>query len=339
MAIVPWNSAQTRTTLAPRAIGKLNRTGGPTIQSRRSKNCSIVFSHREYFTDVVSSGNQFLSVISFAINPGRQNVFPMLQSVALSFETYRFNRLSFEYIPRCSTASTGSFGMMIDFDASDAPAASEREVLAVQGAVDCSVWQNVIYHAPKDALTGLGPRRFTRSGLIPTNSDVKLYDVGTFQYFAYGPGGGTALGKLWVDYEIELYTPQLATELIVYGNSNHTEAGGTISTADGWGTAFTLAGGLPLSVSGNNVEFLTTGEYIVHALSTGTGVTASPAITAIGSATVTLLDALVSGTTSVMYEFLIEVAEVAAGFHFNYAGAFTTLTAQHMDVAPYVLSI
>jgi len=54
----------------------------------------------------------------------------------------------------------------------------------------------------------IGPKKFVRTAGLAANLDVKTYDAGTL---FVGTIDGTAVnwGKLWVEYDITLYTPQL----------------------------------------------------------------------------------------------------------------------------------
>jgi hypothetical protein len=50
---------------------------------------------------------------------------------------------------------------------------------------------------------------FVRFGALSSNQDVKLYDIGNFNVAVSGQAGTTVIGELYVEYEVELMTPQL----------------------------------------------------------------------------------------------------------------------------------
>lgn len=323
--------------LAPRVIGNQNRQGAPRMRQSRSTDGCVVISHREFFTDVPSTGTVFANSV-FLIQPGRQTMFPWLYVIANSYESYIFRKLEFQYVPRCSTGINGTVGMAVDYDAADPGASNEKEFLAMQNAVDGPVWAPLTLKCDRADLRKFGIQRFTRSGTVPTGTDIKTYDVGSFQMEAWGPVTGSLLGKLWVDYTIELHTPQLASQVLVEGLSNLTTNTGTFGLTSPFGTTHTIQGLLPLTTTGDSITTPYTGRWLGHLHSAGTGMTAGPTVTGVNGGLFTLLENLVTTgevDTQFIFESLATAALAPTGLKFDFTGSATTITSTVLELAPW----
>jgi hypothetical protein len=74
-----------------------------------------------------------------------------------------------------------------------------------------NVWKNLELKLDVSALMGLGPRKFVRDSVRA--GDLKTYDAG-FVVIATVTGANTnTIGKLFVEYDIEFFTPQVNPEL------------------------------------------------------------------------------------------------------------------------------
>jgi hypothetical protein len=56
------------------------------------------------------------------------------------------------------------------------------------------------------AAMGLGPRRYVRSAAVA--GDQKTYDIGKIFVISNNETGTTTIGKLWLEYDFEFFTPQ-----------------------------------------------------------------------------------------------------------------------------------
>lgn len=190
------------------AIGGASERGRPRMYGSKH---GVRVVHSEYIADIVGTNTNF-SVNPFingqSVNPGLSSCFVWLNSLANSFESYKFNSLRFEYKPRCSTALAGTVLMAIDFDNHDSPPGSKAAIMSYDNAVSSSAWSPCTFVAPK---VDLNKRKsyFTRNGAIPSGADSNLYDVGTL-YVATAGATGTAAawGELYVHYDVTLTTPQ-----------------------------------------------------------------------------------------------------------------------------------
>jgi hypothetical protein len=129
----------------------------------------------------------------------------MLSIQAPQYEQYRFNRLEFQYIPRVSTATAGAIMLAPDYDASDISPTTEAQLLNYSEAVDDNVWKPISCAINCSKVTP-GPRKFIRSGNVA--GDIKTYDALNFYFGSVDETDGSSVGKLFVEYEVELSDPQ-----------------------------------------------------------------------------------------------------------------------------------
>jgi len=118
-------------------------------------------------------------------------------------------------------------------------------------------------------------RRFTRPGPLAANLDIKTYDVGSlFVCTVDGSGPNIPWGKLWVEYDIDLYIPQLSPfGALPYGGT--VAGGGVFTAANPLGTIPVqnpLNAGFTVSAA-SVVNFTATGSYVVGFEEIGTVIT------------------------------------------------------------------
>jgi len=187
---------------APVAFSSPTLNRPPKINT--SAKCSRIV-HRELVANI--SGNQTYGVVSFALNPGLPATFPWLSTVASSYEQYTFRSLRFHYVTRCATSYTGSVLLSPEYDALDSAPTSEIIQAMMAGSVEDVPWRDqVLTFSPQDMFP-MGPRKFTRSSAV-ASSDLKTYDVGQLFVGLAGCTDANTIGKLWVEYDVELYIPQ-----------------------------------------------------------------------------------------------------------------------------------
>jgi len=188
--------------MAPTSIASQQRQRGPRSQTRFDGK-SIIIKRRELIGSI--SGSTSFSVRKYAVNPGIASTFPLLSVQAPQWEQYRFRKLAFEYITRTATTTLGSVIMAPDYDAEDVSPASEAQITGYEGAVEDAPWKNISSFIDCNAISP-GPRKFIRSGAVA--GDIKNYDALNFFVATLEEVGTDAIGKLWVDYEVELSVPQ-----------------------------------------------------------------------------------------------------------------------------------
>jgi hypothetical protein len=183
-----------------KAIGQVSRT--PKVMNGRRM---IRVTHRELVSTI--SGSLSFGVNQYYLNPGLSATFPWLSTIAGSFEQYKFSRLRFHYVTRAPTSYKGSILMAPDYDALDAVPSSEVVASQMDGAVEDSPWKEQFLDLNVQDMFPMGPRKYIRTGLI-SSTDLKTYDAGQVFVCAVTCDDTNAIGKLWVDYEVELHIPQ-----------------------------------------------------------------------------------------------------------------------------------
>jgi len=179
--------------------------------------------HREMVREFMKSDLQVAGQYSafplfhFPLNPGMKTTFPWLFPQAPSYETFKFKRLSFEWVPACPTDTAGVVTMAVDFDPVDPAPSSIVGFANYQGAVRGDVWAPHICKANLHDSRNPGEYRFVRTELsAEAVQDIALYDLGNLFLSITGIdddlGETRGLGALYVDYEIEFKTPQINEE-------------------------------------------------------------------------------------------------------------------------------
>jgi hypothetical protein len=252
------------------------RSGEPTISGSFR---STRIRHRELVASV-SGSSTFTVSSTLALNPGLAATFPWLSTQALGWEQYRFHALKFCEYTRCATSTAGSLMLVPDYDAADAAPSTETIASAYRDVVEDVPWVPLI-SCPLDprAMCGPGQRKFIRTGALAANLDVKTYDSGTM-FVCTTDGSATNWGKLWVEYDVEFFVPQLSAAGSP-PNSVSITSGGVVSNTAIFGTTPTVNadGAAPVTQSGMTLTFPAIGDYFLAITVTGTG---TPVISATG---------------------------------------------------------
>jgi hypothetical protein len=195
-----------RQTSAAAAYSTGQSSYAPLIQSSYE---SSRIKHRELIGSVVGTVAYSTAGLGpFFLNPGLSATFPWLATQAQGWEQYKFNSLKFCYYTRTGSATPGSVQLIPDYDAADAAPISEQIASAYEDVREDVPWKDIECVLDPRAMHPDGPRKFVRTSPLAANLDIKTYDVG--QMFI-GTTDGTAVnwGKLWVDYDVTLSTPQI----------------------------------------------------------------------------------------------------------------------------------
>lgn len=247
----------------------------PVIRNSRSREGAVIFRHREYIQDIVSSSttNTF-KVDSFPLNPGMSQTFPWLAQCANSFEEYVLNGIIFEFksitsdaISSSSLATIGEVILATQYDALNPPFSSNQQMLNYEFAQVCKASHDCLHMIECDPhQTAVSSHLYTRSGSVPGNADLRLYDHGTF-YIASNQISGTSvvLGQLWVTYEVLLYKPKIPTSEPYAANYfKAVSTTGTVSNNNPLGTSWIYPPGYL-----NSMSILLTGTSITFPVTQG----------------------------------------------------------------------
>lgn len=307
--------------------------------------------HREYLMDVMSATD--FNVQFRELNPGLRLTFPWLHAIAMNYDFYKFVDLRVSYSPTCSTLTAGNVMMAIDFDVNDYPPTSKQQLMSYAGARRCAPWDNMTLSVPKLNFELMSKERNPRETEVP-DSDLRLYDLGCL-YLAIGGcvDDGTALGELYVEYTVDLWSPQLQDVVNSSDSANICGLGGitkdiplgtsqTITVGDNYDPIATIASNGIQSV----LNFKKAGEYLASFKAIGSGLTtvAQPSYTdlsALSNLGVGLknLSAVVDGTsTGGMFEQAIKIDQPGS-VGLSAPDSWTTLTGSRLRLAPYKFSI
>jgi len=260
------------------------RTAEPKFLTRSSR--SVRIAHRELVGSIIGSA-AFATPYIFDLNPGISATFPWLSSQAVGWEQYKFHRLKFCYYTRTGTSTPGSVMLIPDYDPADFAPVSEQIASAYRDAVEEAPWvPEFSCNLDPSAMLGSTPRKYIRAAPLAANLDIKTYDSGSF---FVGTSDGTAVpwGKLWVEYDVELFVPQVPSFGVGNLTGQHSEV---IATTTGNLTAniTNFAETTPtlcLYDSNGGLTFFLPGVYLVTMIITAvTSATQSVAPTPLGSA-------------------------------------------------------
>jgi hypothetical protein len=306
----------------------------PNVSSSIAKggDCRIRVRHMEYIQDVPApSGSGAFQLTSIPVNPGFATTFPWLQALANNFESYKFHRLVFHFRTEASSATVGKVILVVDFDASDTAPVNKAGLLANRVKGDGAPWQTFAVRCDSQDLNKFGPQRFVRSTALAANLDIKTYDVANLYIATQGFATTATPGEVWVEYDVELMTPDINTSL----ESEKIVGSTAISSTSPFGTAPIVTGVPVATPSGQNITFADGGQFLVDLLLTGTGLTA-PTVSATNAAA-TLLDSVInSAATSGLYQLIVNASP---GGVLSFVNNATTVTAAVGRVAPYLNSL
>lgn len=184
------------------------------------KNGDVKITFREYISEINTTGDAFELQYFTPINPGSPTFGPWLARQATSYETYRFERLSFEFVPHLSMVTNGRVYMSADYDPVDPAPTSVVEMSRTVGATSGPIIKPLRF-SPRPQDLHNRPKYFVRSLVSgDTNqaygaADLRSLDVGNFYIgtqhctnsYTDSPITG-AIGQLWVSYTVVLMQPQ-----------------------------------------------------------------------------------------------------------------------------------
>lgn len=170
-------------------------------------------SHAELIGDMPSYVDKFATVI-YAINPGLAATFPWLSTLAAKYQQYRFRKLRAWFITRCSTDTAGSIMIAPGYVPSNGDPKSETELAAYEGATEGVAWGNMFTDLLPQLMHTTGAANFVRTGYVASALD--LFDVAKLFFASVGFAAEAITGKLWLEYEVDLLTPTIRSDVGVY---------------------------------------------------------------------------------------------------------------------------
>lgn len=246
-----------------------------------------IVTHREFLQDI--SGSTGFALTSFPVNPGQDTTFPWLSRLAANYEQYELLGLLFEYKPTCgfSVGSTntalGTVIMSTNYDAVEPSFTSkqtmESYLFTTSGSPVSPQIHPIECQRNANVLTDL----YVRTGNQPSQTDLRLYDVGNFQIATTGMQAVNVVGELWVTYKVRLIKPRIlnvgdTTEMLHAVSS----AAGTATQAAPFGTtgaAIRFGSTMSIAFPTTNTFVLSNiGRYLIAMSFVGSTISGVPSV-------------------------------------------------------------
>jgi hypothetical protein len=198
----------------------INKLGPSRLMSTsENETNSIRIKHMEYIGDVTPTAGGFQTQYFLAINPGLAGSFPWLSNLAQFYEEYRLVQCIFFFksmVTEGNSSAGGNIIMATQYNPTN-PAFQSKQVMenydyANSGKVTQEMRHGVECDPSKKGGSDI---EYVRVGAISSNQDLKTYDLGTFQLATNGAIANQNLGELWVEYEVELYTPKQVVPAVI----------------------------------------------------------------------------------------------------------------------------
>lgn len=187
--IIPSAVAYTTTNVAPKYVGNDH---GVTLTGR----------------DLVSTvaGTSAFTCAGYAVNPGQYPLFPVLANRAENYEQYRIKDLVFEWVPVSGTTRDGVVTLCFNPEATTDVPRNEQTITAMAGSVTSPVYGS----ACKVRAHGVKSDKilYVRADILSSGEDLRTTDYGKFFIATSDCSSVSAMGKLYVNYKIELMYPR-----------------------------------------------------------------------------------------------------------------------------------
>lgn len=328
-------TVRSRDVAVPAAMNAINITPTPVVTQGKKK--STIVSHREFLANL--EGNLTYEVSAYALNPGLSETFPWLFNTAKNYEKYRVKKFIVELLTNSGSSASGTYGLAIDYNAADPAPNTEQQLMAFQGATNSSVWNSCILRSDKFNIGSAYKELFVRTGNVPAGEDLKTFDFGTLYAYTTGSANDALLGKIYVDYEIEFFTPQLGVFNDSFAESLQVTANAPLRAAPFGTSGQVKTGGLDIIFLDGDSYSSPPGSYLVAFEVDGTAmaanmpiVTFSPASTGqvVGGSSIGL-----QGTTGGVGFLVIEVFDPLGVISWNFTSVMGSMSGATYQFAPF----
>jgi len=130
-----------------------------------------------------------------------------LSNQAEGWEKYRFRKLQYVYVPaEANTSTAGSVYLTADYDPTDAAPGSLASMSTYETQENGRVWQTVPLTLSRARMFDGVQTKKIRCG--PVGGDLQLYDAGSLSVCTISCADASAIGQLWVYYEVEFVSQQ-----------------------------------------------------------------------------------------------------------------------------------
>lgn len=278
----------------------------------------IRIKHKELVANVTGSVG-FTVANSLPLQPGLSTFCKWLAIQSIGWETYEWNDIEARALTRTGSNTPGSLALIPDYDAADAAPTDEFSASADKDLAEDVPWKTICCKMPHSRLHPEGKRKFLRFGAV-ASTDIKTYDAGNL-FVTTTDGTAVPWSKLWIYYDVTLYTPQLPPGGVVAMSNELHIVGGAFTSANAFANQTVGVGSntgmATVPATGEIITFNVPGRYLVVYNTISTSVTQ------------TGMPALSTGSTFVSTYF-----PSSAGFNggLGYAGGGAASTSQYMVV-------
>lgn len=231
--------------------------------------------HKEFLFNVTATGSTSWAIQqSINLNPGMPGSFPWISAIASNFDEYIIGGLVFIYESTSGSLSTtqglGSVTISTQYDPGDPVFATELEMLESEWSSSAGPNVSFSHYLECNPDDTVMPKKFVRMGGVGTNP-LALYDMGTTSVSVSGCSAtaGTALGKIWVSYDIYLGKPKLyggmlaRSTLFANVQLNAGVTNGTMFNGAALSTGSTLAVTFNTTTQLSFPKWVSTGTYAI----------------------------------------------------------------------------
>nr|QUS52664.1 capsid protein [Mute swan feces associated noda-like virus 4] len=178
---------------------------------RTSRYPPVPFTGTERLVSVAPTAADGASFIrTFDWNPGLASTFSAGHYQAQNFDKYTMTgRNAIRYTPSCSTLTSGSVYILIDYDPNDSAPTTENEFADNELTKTCAMYSSMT--APIDLSQLDNCKMLVRMGPSPTDkllTDPCAIHIGAFGYGSSAVDEGLVLGHLHIDYSAKLHVRQ-----------------------------------------------------------------------------------------------------------------------------------
>lgn len=176
----------------------------PSLAKMKTSGRVTRIAHHELIGSV--NGSTAFTATRYQVNPGLPGTFVWLSSQAQLYEKFRFSFLSLVYVPSEAQYSTpGTVYLAADYDPDDAAPSTEQALGSYETLASVRVFDEGRMYV--DARRVQNAKLKVRCG--PRAGSRLLYDPCSFIFATVGMTGAAAIGKLYVEYIVELISPQV----------------------------------------------------------------------------------------------------------------------------------
>jgi len=192
----------------------------------KSNSGGEVFRKTEFMGDVItaSTANTF-RLSSYPVNVGLEQTFQFLSQIACNFEEYtlegayiEFRSMSGDSLNSVNSA-LGTVIMAANYNSGSPNFTNKNQMENYEGGISSKPTQNLRYFIECAKNRTVLDSLYVRSGEVPQNQDIRMYDLCNFQIATMGfQGTSVNIGELYITYQVSLRKPKLYAALGSYQN-------------------------------------------------------------------------------------------------------------------------